>query len=394
MLPSWPRHRYPVPPADLQLAFTKVDDAGPAGVSHRPSRSSVQRSVVHLPSVTRVQGGFDLSNFDFARASLPSVHADCVRAESYLSSDPAAACFYSRRAIEQLVRHVYDVAALTPPYRDDLAARISDPAFKAKVGNGIVQKLNLIRRVGNTAAPRGPADPAADRAAGAARAVPRRRLGGFHYSASPQAVPTDRPVRPGAGRPERAAVPRGPGQARGEVQGPGRGPRQGAGRARRPGRGQGRRDRGSARRRSPRRRRPTPRADDHDYSEAETRRLFIDVLLAEAGWPLDQEPRPGVPRQRACRTRTARASSTTCCGATTGCRWRSSRRSGRRRARRSASSRPSSTPTAWRPSSGGGRSIFCTNGYEHWLWDDAASAPRLPAAGGAGLLHPRRAGAA
>src|SRR5205823_12101489 len=29
------------------------------------------------------------------------------------------------------------------------------------------------------------------------------------------------------------------------------------------------------------------RPDDHDYSEAETRDYFIDLLLKEAGWPLD-----------------------------------------------------------------------------------------------------------
>jgi type I restriction enzyme R subunit len=29
--------------------------------------------------------------------------------------------------------------------------------------------------------------------------------------------------------------------------------------------------------------------DDHDYSEAETRDYFIDLLLKEAGWPLDQK---------------------------------------------------------------------------------------------------------
>jgi type I restriction enzyme R subunit len=30
------------------------------------------------------------------------------------------------------------------------------------------------------------------------------------------------------------------------------------------------------------------RPDTHDYSEAETRDIFIDLLLKEAGWPLDQ----------------------------------------------------------------------------------------------------------
>ena len=52
-----------------------------------------------------------MSNFEFITNEWPGIHADCVRAESYLSTDPAAACFYSRRAIEQLVGHLYDVMA-------------------------------------------------------------------------------------------------------------------------------------------------------------------------------------------------------------------------------------------------------------------------------------------
>lgn len=52
------------------------------------------------------------SNFDFIQATWRSIHADCVRAESYLSSDLAAACVYSRRAIEQVVGHLYDVIGL------------------------------------------------------------------------------------------------------------------------------------------------------------------------------------------------------------------------------------------------------------------------------------------
>ena len=37
--------------------------------------------------------------------------------------------------------------------------------------------------------------------------------------------------------------------------------------------------------------------DTHDYAEAETRDYFIDLLLKEAGWPLD-EAGSGVPRHR------------------------------------------------------------------------------------------------
>lgn len=92
-----------------------------------------------------------MANFDFVRQTLPAVHADCVRAESYLTSDPRAACFYARRVVEGLVSYLYDVLALPLPYRDDLAAKVSDPGFQARVPHGITAKLTTIRKVSNTA---------------------------------------------------------------------------------------------------------------------------------------------------------------------------------------------------------------------------------------------------
>ena len=92
-----------------------------------------------------------MGNFDFVRQTLPSLHGDCARAESYLSSDPRSACFYSRRVVEELVGYLYDILSLPTPYRDDLAAKINDAAFKTKVPQGITQKLTAIRRVANTA---------------------------------------------------------------------------------------------------------------------------------------------------------------------------------------------------------------------------------------------------
>src|SRR5262245_27804472 len=92
-----------------------------------------------------------MGNFDFVKVAIPPLHAECVQAESYVASDPRSACFYSRRATEELVGHLYDVLALPLPYKDDLAARVNDAAFKAKTGNGINQKLNLIRKLGNSA---------------------------------------------------------------------------------------------------------------------------------------------------------------------------------------------------------------------------------------------------
>ena len=92
-----------------------------------------------------------MSNFAFIKAEWAAIHADCVRAESYLASDPRTACFYARRSAEGLVHHLYDLMSLPLPYKDDLAARTNDPGFKAKTSPSITQKLNLIRNLGNKA---------------------------------------------------------------------------------------------------------------------------------------------------------------------------------------------------------------------------------------------------
>lgn len=92
-----------------------------------------------------------MGNFDFVRETVPPLHGDCARAESYLASDPRSACFYSRRVVERLVDYLYDVLSLRKPYRDDLAAKINDASFKTRVPQTITQKLTAIRRIANTA---------------------------------------------------------------------------------------------------------------------------------------------------------------------------------------------------------------------------------------------------
>ena len=72
------------------------------------------------------------SNFAFVQATLPALSADCLRAESYLASDPRSACFYGRRAAEELVAHLYEVMGLALPYQDDLAARINDATSRPR----------------------------------------------------------------------------------------------------------------------------------------------------------------------------------------------------------------------------------------------------------------------
>ena len=311
-----------------------------------------------------------MSNFHFIRTTLPAVYADCGRAESYLSSDPAAACFYSRRAIEQLVGHLYDVMGLPAPYQNDLAARINDSAFKAKVGVGIAQKLNLIRRVGNTAAHEGrPIQPQT------ALQVLRELFhvvvfAAFRYSTDPQGVPTSKQFDPSLAaklaplsRAELATLAarfRAQDQAHAKAL--------------------AERDELAAAKDAEiaalRAQIATAQAentepDHHDYSEAETRRLIIDVLLAEAGWPLNQErdreyPVTGMPNTagKGYVDYVLWGADGLPLAVVEAKRTIKSPQVGQQQARLYAD--------CLEAEFGRRPEIFYTNGYQHWLWDDAA----------------------
>lgn len=136
-------------------------------------------------------GGTLRGNFAFAKSALPNVYADCARAESYMASDPRSACFYSRRAVEHLVAHLYDVLGLEVPYKSDLAAKTNDPAFKAVAGNTIGAKLTLLRKLANVAVheekpilPHASLQALKDLHHVVVWAV-------FHYSPEPEAAPTE-----------------------------------------------------------------------------------------------------------------------------------------------------------------------------------------------------------
>lgn len=226
-----------------------------------------------------------MSNFDFVKAEWPDVHADCVHAEGYLASDPRSACFYARRAAEQLVGLVYDVDGLPVPYKDDLSARINEPAFQRRVGVGIGQKLNLIRRLGN-------------RAVHDTQPIPARAAvdvlrelhhvvvwTAFRYSTSPAAVPTGAifdPKLAGKYAPlSRAEVVKLAEKLRAQDEAHARQLKE-------------RDDLGAKKDAEIEHLRGQIKAahaantltDTHNYSEAQTRDLVIDELLREAGWLL------------------------------------------------------------------------------------------------------------
>ncbi|OYO16422.1 type I restriction enzyme R subunit [Propionibacteriaceae bacterium ES.041] len=314
-----------------------------------------------------------MSNFPFLKASWPEIHADCVRAESYLVSDPRAACIYSRRAIEVLVGHLYDLLAIRTPYKDDLSARINNAAFKTETGNAINMKLNLLRKLGNVAV---------HQTQPVQKSTSVQALRDLHhvmiwaalrYSITPDAVPTqsvfDEKLAARAAPLSRAEVVRlaQKFKERDEAYAKELAEKDEL-------LAQHEREIAELREQVQAAQAASTIRDNRDYNEAETRDEFIDILLHEAGWPLDQ-PRDreyevdGMPNNRGTgyvdyvlwgadglplavveAKRTSRSA-----------------HDGQQQAKLYADSLE--VRFGRRPV------IFYTNGYEHWIWDDAAGYP-------------------
>ena len=117
------------------------------------------------------------------------------------------------------------------------------------------------------------------------------------------------------------------------------------------------------------------KVDDRDYSEAETRDLFIDVLLAEAGWPLTDEQGPRVQGHRHAHHKTAS-------GYVDYVLWGADGlplgdRRGQTDHEEPAGGSAAGQAVRRLPGADDRPSpvMFYTNGYEHWIWDDAAGYP-------------------
>ena len=116
--------------------------------------------------------------------------------------------------------------------------------------------------------------------------------------------------------------------------------------------------------------------DPHDYDEAATRDAFIDLLLAEAGWPLDaprdrEFPVQGMPNQsgEGFVDYVLWGSDGKPLAVVEAKRTKKDARIGQQQAKLYADCLERMYGT--RPV------IFCTNGYEHWIWDDQMYPPRV-----------------
>ena len=315
-----------------------------------------------------------MSNFSFLRAEWPEVFAAASRAESFVYPDPRAACFYARRALEFAVQWLYKAErSLTLPYQDNLAALLAEPSFAALATPRITTKTRLIKDLGNRAVHTQKVISQYDALTAA------RELFQFTYwlahryargarpapelTFSDALLPKTSPIPPQTQKKleelanslaekdeklsdtlkKNAALDEEILRLRADVA-----------------------SAKAANEAAP---------DTHNYNEAQTRDAFIDLLLKEAGWPLDQPsdrefPLQGMPNN------TGEGFADYVLWGEDGKplavveakRTKRNADEGRQQAKLYADCLENQF--GQRPL------IFYTNGYEHWLWDDVFYPPR------------------
>ena len=96
-----------------------------------------------------------MTNFDFLQSSadFASFAAPAIAAERILHIDPAACIFNCRRAMEFAVKWMYAVdKQLVTPCDDRLSSLMSGEDFRDIVGPDLLRRMDLIRKLGNHAA--------------------------------------------------------------------------------------------------------------------------------------------------------------------------------------------------------------------------------------------------
>jgi len=322
-----------------------------------------------------------MSQFAFLQAEFAEVYGLARKAETLALSDPRGSCFHARLALESAVKWMYDHdRSLHSPYDTTLSALIHEGSFRSLVGNALVTKARIIKDLGNVAVHETrpvPEKSATDSLkqlfdfcywlvrtyARGAKPDPSVQ---FSIADLPRAVQVEvstlKKLQALAKEREEAAA----GLAEEKAA-----------------RIKSEQDRTSldAQIKELQAQIEAIKAenakveDTHDYNEAETRDIWIDRLLAEAGWPLDQPrdrefPVTGMP-------------STSGEGFVDYVLWgddgkplavieakRTKRdpREGQQQAKLYADCLEQQFGV--RPL------IYYTNGYKHWLWDDEAYPPR------------------
>ncbi|MEC5216168.1 type I restriction enzyme R subunit [Actimicrobium sp. GrIS 1.19] len=94
-----------------------------------------------------------MSNFAFLQSEWLTVYSAAIKTEEMANLDARTSCFYARRALELAVDWLYKHdTALRLPYQDNLSALIHEPTFRGAVGDAVFTKAKVIKDLGNLAA--------------------------------------------------------------------------------------------------------------------------------------------------------------------------------------------------------------------------------------------------
>ncbi len=93
------------------------------------------------------------SNFGFLALEFPGLSESCQKCEEAVLRDPVSSCFYARRALELTVRWQFEYDnRLEQPYDDNLSSLLREPSYNRLLPPELKPKVDLIRRLGNSAA--------------------------------------------------------------------------------------------------------------------------------------------------------------------------------------------------------------------------------------------------
>lgn len=341
-----------------------------------------------------------MSQFAFLHPEFPALQDHAEKAEKHALSDPRGACFWARLTLETALKDLYRRdPALRHPYDRTLAALIAEPSFEKLSGPAIVTKARYIKDQGNRAAhdsgkplskndavttvrelfhvcywiartyARGAKpDPALAFDPGklqesltitASTVAQIQKVSNEVKAANKRADDAEEARK--ASEEGRQALEEELAKVRAEVE--------------------------AARKAN----QAVP--DPHDYDEAATRDAFIDLLLKESGWPLDQTrdrefPVTGMPNQsgEGFVDYVLWGADGKPLGLVEAKRTKKDSRIGQQQAKLYAD--------CLEQAYGQRPVIFTTNGYEHWIWDDQRYPPRRIAGflkrDELDLLHQRR----
>lgn len=322
-----------------------------------------------------------MSQFVFLQSEFAPVYDLARKAEVAALADPRGSCFYARLALESAVKWMYDNdRSLRSPYDTTLSALIHEGTFRAMVGNALVTKARIIKDYGNKAVHETRAVPAQH------SVITLREL--FHFSywlvrtyargAKPDAALTFNPdALPRAVQVDASTLAKLQALAKEREDSAKALAEEQAARIR------SEEDRAALDAEVKRlqaeiaavKAANEKTADTHDYNEAQTRDAFIDLLLAEAGWPLDQTrdreyPVKGMPNsaEEGFVDYVLWGDDGKPLAVVEAKRTKRDPRVGQQQAKLYADCLEAEFGT--RPL------IFYTNGYEHWLWDDERYPPR------------------